>query len=119
MTLLWNLVSLMGLSYEKAFEKYIGEATSKMWTRAKQAKNNNRNVIWDQTNLTPKSRKKKLDVFKDYEKVSIVCSPTEPELKERLEKRKNEDGKEVPSHVIKSMSRTFQTPTKNGRIHED
>ena len=102
-----------GLSYKESFEKYIGKATGDMWIRAKQAKNNGKNIIWDQTNLTPKSRKKKLELFKHYTKISIICSPTEPELKERLKKREREDGKEVPDHIIKSMSRTFKMPSKD------
>ena len=59
-------------------------------------------VFWDQTNLTKKSRAKKLaKVPKDYKKICVCFgAPEEKEWQRRLDSR---FGKTIPVHVIKNM----------------
>ena len=70
------------------------------------------NVIWDQTNLTPKIRKGKLQQAKGYRLLAVVWTLTDAEWSKRFDKRKAEVGKDIPAHVLKSMSNQFTMPTK-------
>ena len=101
-----------GLSYAEAFNKYSGQAMGMMKQRAKQAFADRRNIIWDQTNLTPKTRKGKLQQAKGYRLFAVVWTLTEAEWSKRFNKRKAEVGKNIPAHVLKSMSQQFTMPSK-------
>lgn len=69
-----------------------------------------RNVIWDQTNLTKKSRAKKLNMVPmDYKRTALyIMQP--PGHQERLDKRAIEEGKHIPDKVMASMSKSLQPP---------
>lgn len=99
-------------TYQEMFAKFSGQAMGMMKQRAKEAFENRRNIIWDQTNLTPKTRKGKLVQAKDYRKFAVVWTLTDAEWGRRFNKRKAEIGKDIPANVIKSMSQQFTMPTK-------
>lgn len=101
-----------GLSYQDAFKKYVGQATGMMKSRAKQAFENKRNIIWDQTNLSAKKRRDILNQAKGYDAKAVVWSLTDTEWSRRFNKRKAEVGKDIPTDVIANMQRSFQMPTK-------
>ena len=66
-------------------------------------------IIWDQTNLTPNARKKKLaEIPAHYKKVAIYLYCDEEIRKERVASRV---GKEIPDFVIQNMLKTFSPPT--------
>lgn len=102
-----------GISYTDAFSDHVGFATKKMFILAKQAINQGKPIIWDQTNMNVKNRKKKLEMFPDsYEKRAVVFSIDDLELKRRLKDRAEKTGKHIPDHVMKSMASSYQAPTK-------
>lgn len=63
---------------------------------------NDYDIVWDQTSTTKLSRLKKIRMLPPkYKKVAVVFqTPEEKELKRRLDSR---PGKEIPTHVMKSM----------------
>lgn len=99
-----------GKTYSEIFNNEIKSATSEMSQEFRNAIANNENVIWDQTNLTPNTRKGKLlQVPKDYFKIAIVLKVPEPEeLQRRLNSR---PGKFIPLGVVNSMIDQFTPPT--------
>jgi predicted kinase len=67
-------------------------------------------VVWDQTNLSSKTRKKKLaKIPADWHKIAIVFpTPDGEEHKRRLDSR---PGKKIPENVLKLMINTMQYPS--------
>lgn len=97
------------LTYDDVFEDNIRDATAAMNLFLAEAIKSKRDVIWDQTNLTVNSRRKKLARFPaEYRKVAMVFEVAEDVLNERLA---NRPGKTIPAHVIKSMRDSYVAPT--------
>jgi hypothetical protein len=69
-------------------------------------------VFWDQTNLSKKSRVKKLFMIPEgWKKIALVFpEPLKQELIIRKEKRKLE-GKEIPDKIYKNMKKSYTKPT--------
>lgn len=100
------------VTYSEAFDKYIKKASVNMKSALKDAIKFGQDIIWDQTNLTPKSRKKKLKMIPDiYFKEAIVFDVSDDVLEERLKKRGDATGKVIPSHVLDNMKDGFLMPT--------
>jgi len=105
-----------GITYSKSFNKYAKQANKEMFERANKAFKENKSVVWDQTNLTSKSRKSKLkNVPKNYKKVAIVFDkPDEKTLNDRLNSEERvQSGKHIPDHVLKNMINNITSPTKD------
>lgn len=108
-----------GLPYSEAFDKYSGVAARKMKEQLKEALKNRENIIWDQTNLTVKSRTKKLKVVPDdYNKIAVVFEISGPELERRRTIRENTSGKVVPAFVLQRMQVSYACPTKSEGFNE-
>lgn len=105
-----------GKTYNEVFESVIKDATSRMKQDVKTAVEAGKDIIWDQTNTTAKSRKSKLDMVKGYKKIAIVFNvPEEAELNRRLEGR---PGKSIPWHVMDSMIEGFAMPNEDEGFDE-
>ena len=67
-------------------------------------------MIWDQTNVSKKSRAPKLAMVPDhYEKIAVVfATPDDEELQRRLGSR---PGKSIPAHIVMGMASSLQQPT--------
>lgn len=106
-----------GISYNEAFPKYINEATHEMFKRAADAITQGYNICWDQTNMTKKSRAKKLAMFpSNYSKCAVVClKPEVGELKSRMAMR---SGKKISESIIDKMVATYQPPEYNEGFDE-
>lgn len=101
----------LGKTYSEVFSETIGDANDAVEFQAKHYKNYSRNVVWDQTNLTAKKRKKILDKFPDYVKIAVHFELMNTyEWLKRLYKRAGEEGKYIPFHVLESMHRSFEMP---------
>lgn len=101
-----------GKTYDDVFQKYIGRATGMMKQNFKDAVNNGRSIIWDQTNMSPKKRRGILQqVPSNYRKIAVAFEVDDEELNRRLTKRA-ETGKTIPPHVIKSMAKSYVPPSK-------
>lgn len=103
-----------GISYHDGFSKFIKYAEIAMKAQIESAINKGQDIIWNQTNLTPKSRAKKLAMFdgKGYDKYALVFRiPDIHEILFRNLERKVNTGKFVPEDIIDSMSKQFTIPT--------
>lgn len=109
-----------GLNYNQAFKQFDYKQIEKqMFDELKDALKAGKNVIVDQTNLTTKSRAKKLALVpKDYYKIAYVFEIDEDELKKRLQKRQQTTGKHIPEDVILQMKKSYQQPSKSEGFDE-
>jgi len=70
-------------------------------------------IIWDQTNLTVKTRARKIGLFSpDYwHRKAIVFNLSDDEWQKRYDHRAATEGKTIPKFVIEGMVKSFQMPT--------
>lgn len=108
-----QLAKQKGLTYSEAFKDVANEAMQLMAEDVKNAIKNNNDIVWDQTNLTVKSRASKLKQLKDagYTVGSIIFNIPENVRKQRAATRAEIDGKNIPDSVIQNMRKTYQVPT--------
>jgi predicted kinase len=99
----------MGLTYNDVFKDTIKEATRLANDHAYKAFRMNKDVIWDQTNLTAKSRKPKLALVPEHwEKIAVVfLTPDDAEWQRRLASR---PGKSIPQHILMGMRDSMVFP---------
>lgn len=111
--ILEELANLDGTDYNRAFAKHANFAGKEMFRRAESAIKNGDKIIWDQTNMNVKNRKRKLGMFPEtYVKRAVVFSIDDAELNRRLKQRERETGKKIPDHVIKNMAASYQAPSR-------
>jgi predicted kinase len=73
------------------------------------AVDNGKDIIWDQTNLTAGSRRKKLRRLPpEYHRGVIYF---EVSLEEALERNNHREGKFIPESILKRMWHQFEIPT--------
>jgi predicted kinase len=101
----------LGKTYGEVFKDSIGPATAEMMSTLDNAIISRLPLVWDQTNLTKKSRKAKLDKLKKYNVIAVAFEIPYEEILRRRNKRKNETGKDVPDHILQSMFNTYQRPS--------
>lgn len=104
-----------GLSYNQAFARYdFRKVTREMEDRIKKAFAKGQSVIWDQTNMSVKSRAKKLAMVPaDYQKAAVIFIVPEAEVKKRLKAREKETGKVINFGVLKSFQNKYERPTED------
>ena len=98
-------------TYNEIFEDCISEATRQLELEFIMAKDKGKNLIWDQTNLTVKTRKKKLSKLPSFYARGVIYF--EISLEEALERNKNREGKFIPESILKRMYHQLEIPTKN------
>lgn len=99
----------VGMTYSDVFEMFMPMAVELMTKEVIAARELSRDIIWDQTSTTIKSRKKKFLMLPDYHAIAVVFkTPTTKELEFRLQ---NRPGKIVPKHVVQSMIDNWEEPT--------
>ena len=98
-------------TYNEIFEDCISEATRQLELAFIMAKDKGKNLIWDQTNLTVKTRKKKLSKLPSFYARGVIYF--EISLEEALERNKNREGKFIPESILKRMYHQLEIPTKN------
>ena len=97
------------LTYDEAFNTFIKDAQRRLTFDLERAIRDNQSIVWDQTNLTPKSRKGKLALIPaHYTKVAVWFDLP---LENALIRNQNRPGKIIPAPVLKSMFRSFTPPT--------
>lgn len=105
-----QIAAFRGKTYDQIWSDEIGNATVAVHNQFRQAIHDKRSIVWDQTNLTPKKRKKILSqVPGDYYKIAIFVQVPEELRQERL---KNRPCKVIPAHVDRSMQDNLTIPTK-------
>ena len=96
-------------SYSEVFEDVIPRAIRLMNRAVIRAKNNNQDIIWDQTSVTIKTRARKIRMFSDYRIIAVVF--TTPPLEELYSRLKQRSEKHIPQRVIHQMLEHWQDPT--------
>lgn len=102
-----------GWSYTLGFDKYIKMATQQMDSDLLIAVNENRDIIWDQTNTGIKKRKAILSrVPKDYRtECHAIRMPLGDSQREDWEFRLgNRPGKVIPDFVLETMIKSYVLP---------
>lgn len=99
----------VGRTYSDVFTDFMPTAVDLMAKEVVIARGMGRDIIWDQTSTTVKSRKKKFDMLPNYEHIAVVFKT--PEHKELMRRLFSRPGKEIPDHVIASMIASFEMPT--------
>ena len=99
-----------GFTYSETFNNLIKFATMVFERDLEVAIELEKNIVIDRTNLTPKVRKRFIDMFKKagYTVIAVVFeTPEADEWKRRLDSR---PGKFIPQTVLDSMSKNFVYP---------
>lgn len=107
-----------GKTYSEVFEEYMPIAVKLMANQVLICKANNKDVIWDQTSTTIKTRAKKTRMLPDYYKIAVVFkTPTTGELMKRLASR---PGKTIPWEVVSQMAQQLEAepPTEEEGFDE-
>ena len=96
-------------TYDVVVKTYFKQAEVLMLTLLRTAIAQDRDLIWDQTNTTAKTRRKKINkVPLYYEKHAVVFKTPEPEEHAR---RLDRPGKTIPKFVLERMAKQFEFPT--------
>lgn len=104
-----KIAQQMNSTYNDIFENTIDEANRQLELTLIEAKDRGKSLIWDQTNLTPKTRKKKLSkIPSSYTRIAIWFDIT---LEEALKRNQQRPGKMIPENILKSMSQQFVPPS--------
>jgi len=100
---------LQGKTYREVFEEYMPTAVELMAQEVVAARTAGRDILWDQTSTTVKSRARKFNMLPDYEHIAVVfTTPTIEVLKERLASRIDQP---IPWEVVQGMIDNFEMPT--------
>ena len=105
----------VGKTYNEVFKDYATTAVSKMLDDVVAAREVGKDIIWDQTSVSVKSRKKKFSMLPDYYHIAVVF-PT-PDAEEHA-RRLNRPGKHIPKEVLDSMIKNFEMPTEEEGFKE-
>jgi predicted kinase len=99
-----------GKTYNEVFVDFMPTAVDLMCKEVVAAREAGRDIIWDQTSVNEKSRKKKFQMLPDYYHIAVVFrTPEHEELMRRLRSR---PGKNIPDYVVSSMIDNFEMPTE-------
>jgi predicted kinase len=103
-------------TYSEVFVEYMPKAVVLMAQDVVTAREAGKDIIWDQTSTTVKSRTRKFRMLRDYEHIAVVFkTPEHAELMRRLMSR---PGKDIPDHVIASMIAGWEDPTEEEGFKE-
>jgi predicted kinase len=98
-------------TYNEVFDDVIGEATTRMYKDLERAIQLGKSIIWDQTNVSRKSRIKKLKKIPDtYTKTAVVLPIS---LEEAIVRNSQRANKFIPRSVITRMYHQFEMPTED------
>ena len=99
----------MDLTYNQIFDDVIADATRQLELDFIMAKDKGKDIIWDQTNLSVKARRKKLSKLPSQYCRGVVYFQIS--LEEALERNKHREGKFIPESILKRMYHQFEKPT--------
>jgi predicted kinase len=97
------------ISYNEAFDTFYKDAERRMYLDLQLALLDSRNIVWDQTNLTPKVRRFKMSkICSKYYKTVVWFDVS---LQEAMIRNQQRPGKVIPGSALKRMFHTFAPPT--------
>jgi predicted kinase len=98
-----------GKTYEEVFKDYMPTAVDLMAADVVAAREAGRDILWDQTSTTVKSRARKFNMLPNYWHVAVVFRTPKIEiLKERLANRIDQP---IPWEVVQGMIDNWEQPT--------
>lgn len=108
-----QLATSTGKTYSELFDAEIANATGWMNDQLHDAIEHRNNIIWDQTNLTVKSRKNKIKklIDADYRVIAVFFDCPFDVAEQRRVDRANKTGKDIPASVIQQMTTQLVPPT--------
>jgi predicted kinase len=101
-------------TYNAMFLKYAKDAQMHVNIEAGKAAKGLLNTVWDQTNIGPGSRSRRLRLFENHFKVACVFyAPRDnsDHYNDWMHRLNNRSGKNIPEGVLKSMKEGFVVPT--------
>lgn len=106
----------LGKTYSEVFDEFMPEAVNLMCQDVVVARTQNKDIVWDQTSTTKKSRTRKFNMLPNYEHIAIVFrTPEKEELTRRLTSR---PGKTIPDAVVQGMIDNFEMPSEEEGFKE-
>ena len=100
-----------GKNYNDVFKDSVKTAQEKLKNRMYDAIHHRSNIVWDQTNLTIKTRAGKLaNIPYEYEKICIFFDTPFEIILQRNEKRRL-TGRNIPSNILHQMQESLEVPT--------
>ena len=105
-----RVAAAQGKTYSEVFSAHMGAADAALKTSLEEAAACGKNIIWDQTNLTPTGRRVKVAHLRalGYDVYAIVFKVPFIVLSARLTGR---PGKIIPDHVLQSMISSYVEPS--------
>jgi predicted kinase len=105
-----------GSTYTEVFDDYMPTAVKLMADKVNRAREAGRDIIWDQTSTTVKSRARKFNMLPDYDHIAVVFqTPDEEEHQRRLKTR---PGKVIPEAILFDMVWNFEMPDETEGFKE-
>ena len=107
-----------GKTYSDVFQEYMPTAVELMASQVVNAREQKKDIIWDQTSTTIATRAKKFRMLSGYYKIAVVFkTPPTTELQRRLASR---PGKNIPWEVVSNMAQQLEAepPTKEEGFDE-
>ena len=106
----------LGKTYREVFDQVMPRAVRLMMRKVVKARENQQDVVWDQTSTTMISRARKFRSLLDYDHVAVIFPV--PDLKE-LERRLNSRAdKHIPRDVVWNMIVNFEEPSEEEGFKE-
>lgn len=99
----------LNLTYNEIFDDVISDATRQLEIAFIEAKDKGKDIIFDQTNLSKKIRRKKLSKLPSCYRRTAVWFQID--LEEALKRNKTREGKFIPESILKRMYHQFEVPT--------
>ncbi|OCT68046.1 heterogeneous nuclear ribonucleoprotein U-like protein 1 [Xenopus laevis] len=113
---------VMGLrrqrNYAGRWDILIQQATQCLNRLIQIAARRKRNYILDQTNVYGTAQKRKMRPFEGFRRKAILICPTDADLQDRIVKRTDEEGKDVPDSAVLEMKANFSLPETEDFLDE-
>lgn len=113
---------VMGLrrqrNYAGRWDVLIQQATKCLNQLIQVAARRKRNYILDQTNVYATAQRRKMRPFEGFHRKAIIICPTDEDLRDRIVKRTDEEGKDVPDHAVLEMKANFSLPDPGDFLEE-
>ena len=118
-----NYAAQVNKTYSDVFDEYNKRASIQLENNIDRAIVNGKDIIFDQTNLSVYSRRRRIRELSNYTITAIVVTEQESVISDRLRIRGELTGKIIPDNVIAGMKSRFEFPSLsegfNKIIHTD